>query len=105
MSELTSKTIAQLRDGFRDGEFSAREIADSFNAAVEAGRALNAWTVETPELALAAADAADKARAGNELKPLSGIPRVTIPDVWCVCPVRDHGCRCLRQRVKCSEND
>ena len=82
MSELTSKTIAQLRDGFRDGEFSAREIADSFNAAVEAGRALNAWTVETPELALAAADAADKARAGNELKPLSGIP-LGIKDLFC----------------------
>ena len=35
---------------------------------------LNAWTVETPELALAAADAADAARAADALKPLSGIP-------------------------------
>ncbi len=71
---LTSKTIAELRDGFRGGDFSAREIATAFNAAVEAGRMLNAWTVETPELALAAADAADEARAANALKPLSGIP-------------------------------
>ncbi|WP_294002925.1 Asp-tRNA(Asn)/Glu-tRNA(Gln) amidotransferase subunit GatA [Sphingomonas sp.] len=71
---LNLKTIAELRDGFRAGEFSAREIAADFNAAVEAGRALNAYTVETPELALAAADAADAARAGGELKPLSGIP-------------------------------
>ena len=74
MSELTTKTIAELRDGFRGGDFSAREIAQSFNAAVEAGRMLNAWTVETPELALAAADAADAARTSNALKPLSGIP-------------------------------
>ena len=74
MSELTSKTIAQLRDGFRSGDFSAREIADAFNAAVVAGRPLNAYTVETPEAALAAADAADKARQGDDLKPLSGIP-------------------------------
>ena len=59
MSDLTTKTIAELRDGFRGGDFSAREIAEGFNAAVEAGRMLNAWTVETPELALAAADAAD----------------------------------------------
>ena len=58
MTELTTKTIAELRDGFRGGDFSAREIATSFNAAVEAGRMLNAWTVETPELALAAADVA-----------------------------------------------
>jgi len=71
---LTTKTIAELRDEFRAGEFSAREIAESFNAAVEAGRMLNAWTVETPELALAAADAADAARASGALKPLSGIP-------------------------------
>ena len=58
MSELTSRTIAELRDGFRAGEFSAREIATSFNAAVEAGRGLNAWTVETPEQLIAALDEA-----------------------------------------------
>ena len=74
MTDLTTKTIAELRDGFRAGEFSAGEIAGAFNAAVEAGRDLNAWTVETPELALAAADAADAARAEGALKPLSGIP-------------------------------
>ena len=74
MSELTLKTITELREGFRGGEFSAREIAEAFNAAVVAGRSLNAYTVETPELALAAADAADAARAAGDLKPLSGIP-------------------------------
>ena len=74
MTELTSKTIAELRDGFRSGEFTAREIADSFNAAVAAAKLLNAYTVETPDDALAAADLADQARLGGELKPLSGIP-------------------------------
>ena len=71
---LTSKTIAELRDGFRAGDFSAREVAEAYNAAVAAGRSLNAWTVETPELALAAADTADQARANDALKPLSGVP-------------------------------
>ena len=70
MSELTLKTITELREGFRAGDFSAREIAEAFNAAVVAGRSLNAYTVETPELALAAADAADAARAAGELKSL-----------------------------------
>ena len=74
MSELTSKTIAELRNGFRSGEFMAREIADAYNAAVSAARTLNAYTVETPDDALAAADAADKARGSGELAPLSGIP-------------------------------
>ncbi|MEO7411661.1 MAG: Asp-tRNA(Asn)/Glu-tRNA(Gln) amidotransferase subunit GatA [Sphingomicrobium sp.] len=82
MTELTSKTICELRDGFRAGDFSAREIATDFNAAVVTGRALNAWTVETPELALAAADVADLAKAGGELKPLSGIPLGT-KDLFC----------------------
>ncbi|MES2904772.1 MAG: Asp-tRNA(Asn)/Glu-tRNA(Gln) amidotransferase subunit GatA [Pseudomonadota bacterium] len=82
MSDLTTKTISQLRDGFRGGEFSAREIATDFNAAVVAGRVLNAWTVETPELALAAADVADQAKSSGDLKPLSGIP-LGIKDLFC----------------------
>jgi aspartyl-tRNA(Asn)/glutamyl-tRNA(Gln) amidotransferase subunit A len=71
VTELTTKTIAELRDGFRASEFSAREIAESFNAAVAGARALNAYTVETPEDALAAADAADSGKATG---PLAGIP-------------------------------
>jgi aspartyl-tRNA(Asn)/glutamyl-tRNA(Gln) amidotransferase subunit A len=74
MSELTRKTISELRDGFRAGEFSAREIAESFNAAVAAAKLLNAYTVETPEDALAAAAAADKARGSGDLPSLAGIP-------------------------------
>jgi aspartyl-tRNA(Asn)/glutamyl-tRNA(Gln) amidotransferase subunit A len=74
VSELTTKTIAELRDGISAGDFSAREVAEAYNAAVAAGRALNAYTVETPELALAAADAADRARAAGTLQPLSGVP-------------------------------
>src|SRR4051794_40943606 len=74
MSDLTTLTISELRDRFRSGDFTAREVAESFNAAVAAAKILNAYTVETPDIALAAADAADEARAGGELKPLSGIP-------------------------------
>ena len=74
MTELTSRTIAQLRDGFRSGEFSAREVAETYNAAVAAAKALNAYTVETPDDALYAAEAADKARGQGNLPPLAGIP-------------------------------
>ncbi len=71
MTDLTSKTIAELRDGFRSREFSAREVAESFNTAVSAAKALNAYTVETPEDALAAAEAADSGKATGSL---AGIP-------------------------------
>jgi aspartyl-tRNA(Asn)/glutamyl-tRNA(Gln) amidotransferase subunit A len=74
VSELTAKTIAELRDGFRSGEFTAREIAESFNAAVSAAKSLNAFTVETPDDALAAAATADNARGSGDLPSLAGIP-------------------------------
>jgi aspartyl-tRNA(Asn)/glutamyl-tRNA(Gln) amidotransferase subunit A len=71
---LTTKTIAELRDGFRGGEFTAREVAEAFNAAVAGARGLNAFTVETPDDALAAAAAADKGRGNGHVGPLAGIP-------------------------------
>ncbi len=74
MTDLTDLGVAAIRDGVRDGTFSAREVAQAFVGAVEQGRLLNAFVVETPERALAAADAADEARAKDELKPLSGVP-------------------------------
>ena len=74
MTDLTSLSIAELRDGFRSGEFTAREIAEQYNAAVAGARSLNAYTVETPDDALAAADAADKTRGSGELGSLAGIP-------------------------------
>ena len=74
MTELTTKTIAELRDGFRSGEFTAREIAEGYNAAVAAAKLLNAYTVETPDDALAAADTADAARGSSDLPSLAGIP-------------------------------
>jgi aspartyl-tRNA(Asn)/glutamyl-tRNA(Gln) amidotransferase subunit A len=74
VTDLTAKTIAELREGLRAGEFTARELAEQYNSAVASARALNAFTVETPEDALAAADAADKARGNGELGSLAGIP-------------------------------
>ena len=74
MTDLTAKTITELREGFRAGEFTARELAEQYNTAVASARALNAYTIETPDDALAAADAADKARGSDELGSLAGIP-------------------------------
>ncbi|MEY2925569.1 MAG: hypothetical protein RL367_46 [Pseudomonadota bacterium] len=74
MTSITDLGIAALRDGVRDGEFSARDVAECFNAAVAGAKALNAFIVETPDNALAAADLADKDRTAGRLKPLSGVP-------------------------------
>ncbi len=76
MTNLTDLGVAAIRDGVAKGEFSAREVAEAFNAAVaEANPALNAFIVTTPEKALAAADAADAKRAkGEDLGKLGGVP-------------------------------
>ncbi len=74
MSDLTDLGIAAIRDGVASGSFSAREVADAFIGAVEKGRPLNAFLVETPEHVTAAAEAADRARTAGELLPLSGVP-------------------------------
>jgi aspartyl-tRNA(Asn)/glutamyl-tRNA(Gln) amidotransferase subunit A len=79
---LTDLTVAEIRDGFRAGDFSAREVAQGFNANVVAAKALNAFIVETPDHALAAADTADQARAAGDLKPLSGVP-IGMKDLFC----------------------
>jgi aspartyl-tRNA(Asn)/glutamyl-tRNA(Gln) amidotransferase subunit A len=82
MSSLTDLGIAAIRDGVRDGEFSAREVATAFVDAVAGAKVLNAFLVETPEHALAAADKADADRAAGTLKPMSGVP-IGMKDLFC----------------------
>ncbi len=83
MSDLTDLGIAAIRDGVRGGAFSARDVADAFIAKVSKAKALNAFLVETPEHAIAAAHEADAARAaGAPLKPLAGVP-IGMKDLFC----------------------
>ncbi|MBW6525354.1 Asp-tRNA(Asn)/Glu-tRNA(Gln) amidotransferase subunit GatA [Sphingomonas sp. RHCKR7] len=83
MTDLTDLGIRDIRDGVRAGTFSAREVAEAFTAAVAAAKPLNAFLVETPEHALAAADAADAARAAGEAPgPLAGVP-IGMKDLFC----------------------
>ncbi|MDR6832179.1 MULTISPECIES: Asp-tRNA(Asn)/Glu-tRNA(Gln) amidotransferase subunit GatA [unclassified Sphingopyxis] len=82
MTDLTNLTVAQIRDGHRAGDFSAVEVAEAFNANVAGAKALNAFIVETPEHALAAAKVADADRAAGTLRPLSGVP-IGMKDLFC----------------------
>jgi aspartyl-tRNA(Asn)/glutamyl-tRNA(Gln) amidotransferase subunit A len=82
VANLTDLGVAAIRDGFRAGDFSAREVADAFNANVAGAKALNAFIVETPEHAIAAAETADRDRSEGNLKPLSGVP-IGMKDLFC----------------------
>ena len=83
MTTLTDFTIAEARDALDAGTVSARELAEAHIAAMEAARSLNAFITETPDRALADADASDARRArGEALGALDGIP-LAIKDLFC----------------------
>jgi aspartyl-tRNA(Asn)/glutamyl-tRNA(Gln) amidotransferase subunit A len=82
VTELTNLTLAEARDGLRTKRFSAKELAQAHVGAVEKARALNAFVHETPETALAMAQASDERLARNDARPLEGIP-LGIKDLFC----------------------
>ena len=51
MSELTSLSLAEARDGLKKKSFSATELASAHQTAIEKARALNAFVLEQPERA------------------------------------------------------
>ena len=82
MSELTALGIAEARDLLAAGKVSSRELTQAHLAAMESARALNAYVVETPERALADADASDARRKTGKAGFMDGIP-VGIKDLFC----------------------
>ncbi len=75
MTDFTSLGVKDIRDGVAKGDFTAREVATAFNAAVAQAASLNAFILTTPDHALAAADATDAARSkGETLGKMAGVP-------------------------------
>jgi len=91
MTELTSLTIAEARDGLKAKRFSAAELADAHLAAMEKARVLNAYVHETPDAARAMAQASDGRIASGEAGPLEGIP-LAVKDMFCTKGVRSTAC-------------
>ena len=91
MTDLTSMTLAQARDGLAKKSFTSVELTDAHVAAVEAARALNAFVLETPDQARAMAQAADAKIAKGEGGPLGGIP-LAIKDLFATKGVRTTAC-------------
>jgi aspartyl-tRNA(Asn)/glutamyl-tRNA(Gln) amidotransferase subunit A len=82
MAELVDLTIAELRDGLKAGRFSAIELTKAYLAAMEKNRHLNAFIVETPDMALTQAALADAKLQKGEGRALEGIP-LGIKDLFC----------------------
>jgi aspartyl-tRNA(Asn)/glutamyl-tRNA(Gln) amidotransferase subunit A len=91
MTDLTSMTLAQARDGLANKSFTSVELTDAHIAAVEAARALNVFVLETPDQARSMAQAADASIARGEGGPLGGIP-LAIKDLFATKGVRTTAC-------------
>ncbi len=91
MSELTSLSLAEARDGLKKKSFSAGELAAAHLTAIEKARVLNAFVLETPERALGMAKESDARLAGGKAGPLEGIP-LAIKDMFCTAGVRSTAC-------------
>jgi len=86
-SDPTQFTLADARDAVQGKRISARELASAHLDAIAAARPLNAFITETPEHALASAEASDGRIARGEARPLEGLP-LAIKDLFCTKGVR-----------------
>ncbi|MDB5503100.1 MAG: gatA [Tardiphaga sp.] len=91
MTNLTSLTLAEARDGLAKKSFTSVELTDAHIVAVENARVLNAYVLETPVHARAMAAAADATIAKGEAGPLAGIP-LGIKDLFATKDVHTTAC-------------
>jgi aspartyl-tRNA(Asn)/glutamyl-tRNA(Gln) amidotransferase subunit A len=91
MTDLTSLTLAEAREGLADKSFSAIELTDAHLAAIERARVLNAFVLETPEQARAMAREADARIVKGEGGPLNGVP-LGVKDLFATEGTRTTAC-------------
>ncbi|QJQ96454.1 MULTISPECIES: Asp-tRNA(Asn)/Glu-tRNA(Gln) amidotransferase subunit GatA [Halomonadaceae] len=80
---MHDKTLTQLAAGLAAGDYSSREITQSLLSRIDRlDGELNSFISVTREHALAAASAADDARAKGNAGPLAGLP-LALKDIFC----------------------
>ena len=91
MTELTSLSLTEARDGLKKKSFSASELTAAHLSAIEKARALNVFVLETPDRAADMAKASDGRIATGKAGPLEGIP-LAVKDMFCTAGVRSTAC-------------
>src|ERR1700743_301560 len=91
MTDLTSLTLGEARDGLAKKSFTSLDLTDAHIKAIEAARALNAFILETPDQARDMARRADANIAKGEGGPLAGIP-LGIKDLFATKDIRTTAC-------------
>ncbi len=82
MGELSKLGISEARDALRKGDVTSVEITQDCLQAIEDAKVLNAFVHDTPEIAMAQAEAADTRLKAGDAPAMCGIP-VGIKDLFC----------------------
>ena len=99
MTDLTRLTLAEARDALKAKSVSAVELTRAHLDAIEQARALNAFIVETPDKALAMAEASDARLARGEGGALEGLP-IGVKDLYATEGVHTQACSHILDRFK-----
>ncbi|MFL1874222.1 Asp-tRNA(Asn)/Glu-tRNA(Gln) amidotransferase subunit GatA [Hansschlegelia beijingensis] len=91
MTDLLDLTFAEARAALIRKDFSAVELTRAYLAAMEQARTLNAYVLETPEVAVARAEESDQRLARGEAGALEGLP-LGVKDLFCTEGVRTTAC-------------
>ncbi|MFG1402983.1 Asp-tRNA(Asn)/Glu-tRNA(Gln) amidotransferase subunit GatA [Xanthobacter sediminis] len=91
MTNLTQLTLTEAREGLAEGEFTSVELTEAYLKAMAEARHLNAYVLETPEIALKMAQESDARIASGDTGPLEGIP-LGVKDMFCTQGVRTTAC-------------
>lgn len=91
MSKLNELTIAQAIEGLKKKDFSCVELTSSYIKEIENRRNLNAYVLETPEIALEQAKTSDEKYVKGINGHIEGIP-LGIKDLFCTKGIRTTAC-------------
>ncbi|MGI4852129.1 MAG: Asp-tRNA(Asn)/Glu-tRNA(Gln) amidotransferase subunit GatA [Janthinobacterium lividum] len=88
MSNLLNLTLAQAKDGLSKKSFSAVELTQAYLDQMAKTRDLNAYILETPEVALSLAqDCDNRLSKGDDLRLMEGVP-LGVKDLFCTKDVK-----------------
>ena len=82
MTEITKKTILEIKEGLKKRDFSALEVTNAFISASEKNKNLNIYNTFTPEKALESSKISQQRIDRGEERLLDGIP-IAIKDLFC----------------------
>ena len=82
MTEITKKTILEIKEGLKKRNFSTLEVTNAFISASEKNKNLNIYNTFTPEKALDSSKISQQRIDRGEERLLDGIP-IAIKDLFC----------------------